>query len=239
MKNRRGSHVSVIISFVVFVTFLIFLFIIFEPSLNFNTGKKTSLEGTEANFINYLLSDLNTITVQLNQAPTSSCVRIMDLAALGDTGLAGTNVFVKSSGGSSLNFDWNEASMDLMAESLNNNRFFKIYASGGIISSENSFSICQDFLPGDYTVTVKKDRYVSEQKILSAFALYKTDYEQLKLNLGISSEEFGFDFVYGNGTIVSTETNNQILDIYTKRAPVDYFDKKLNFDTGSIITKIW
>ncbi|MEX2016928.1 MAG: hypothetical protein WD876_00440 [Candidatus Pacearchaeota archaeon] len=209
--------------------------------MKFDSGKKSTLESTAANFANYLSSDLNTITVYLNEAPASACVRMMDLEALSDIGFVGNNIFVKNSESSALNFDWNDAGMDLMAQSSNGNRFFKIYAADGIASQESSFSSCQDFLPSEYTVIIKKDRYVSEQKIISAFSLYKTNYNQLKQNIGITSEEFGFDFVYGNGTIVSSgnASNEQILNIFTKRINVDYFNKNLNFDTGRIIVKIW
>lgn len=239
-KNKRGSHVSVVISFVVFITFLIFLFIIFEPSLSFSSSKKTTLNTAAASFENYLSSDLHTITAYLNNAPGgASCLDIRDLEAVDETGLASTNIFVKNSGGNQLDFEWVEAGTDLRVENTGGNRLFKIYLADSIISGETTYSGCQDILQDAYVVSVKKDRYVSEWKIINALSLYKTNYDQLRQNIGISAEEFGFDFIYANGTVVSTGNNEQILNIYTKKINVDYFDKNLNLNSGTVIVKIW
>jgi len=238
-EDKRGSHVEVIISFVVFVTFLLFLFLLLGPSLGSNREGGTAIKTAEANLVNYLSSELTILTVQLAFEPGTTCVNIRDLVSLGETGLVGGNMSVKSFLGENLDFNWVASGNSLMVENVGVNRFFKIYASEGIKSETTNLNSCEAFPDTDYTSLVKTENYISEQNVLDALAFYKTNYNLFKQDIGLSAEEFGFDFIYGNGTILSTGEIAQTINIYTKKVSIDYFDKDLNMDTGNLIIKIW
>ena len=45
--NKEGSHVGVMLSFVIFITFIIFLFVIFESRINIHQNKESILEHLE------------------------------------------------------------------------------------------------------------------------------------------------------------------------------------------------
>ena len=242
--NKKGSHVGIIISFIVFVTFLIFLFLILEPSLSVNKEKDAVLSNIQTSLLDYLASDLTTLSVNINDGfvlSRGSCLQFVDITPLIETGLDGGHMFVKNSAGDNLNFDW-RGSPDWHLRTENNgiNRFFKIYASNGIFSQENDLNGCKNVQKTEYTLgNVKTERHIFEQNIINAIELYDTDYSLLKQNIGLLSGEFGFDFVYADGTVLSTGESTQRVSVYTKQTPVDYLDKNLNSDAGSIIIKTW
>ena len=242
MKNKTGSHVGVIISFAVFITFLIFLFLILKPALEVNEEKEATLNNMGTLLLEYLNSELTTASIQINRnvGLSGNCVGFNQVDSINVTGLGGNNIFVKNSTNSKMKFDWQPTGAKLLAENNGVNRFFKVYASEGINSQENVLSGCQSIPKSSYTAGIAKtEDGIFEQKILAAIQLYKTNYTALKQNIGISSGEFGFDFVYNNGTILSTGETNQKTNIFAKEIPVNYLDTSLNSNAGSIIIKTW
>ena len=57
-KNKRGSHVGVMISFAIFITFVVFLFVIFEPIVNQKKERESELTFLEEELIELFNSDL-------------------------------------------------------------------------------------------------------------------------------------------------------------------------------------
>ena len=73
---------------------------------------------------------------------------------------------------------------------------------------------------------------------MESIIVYQTSYSQLRENAGISKEgEFGFDFVYSNGTMIGTEDLNP--EFLSRGTPIKYVDKNLNIKYGRLITKVW
>jgi hypothetical protein len=239
--NAKGTHVGIIISFAVFITFIVFLFFIFEPSLSFNNEKEIAIDSIKTLLLRNFSAELTTATVNINPDVilSGTCLRLNSLHVLSDAGFDGSHIFVKDSAGSNLEFDWLPEQKNLQIENSGANRFFKIYQSLGIKSSETSFSSCTDISNSDYSLGIAKtEEKIFEQNILDAIELYKTNYTKFKMDLGISSDEFGFDFIYDNGTILSAEENSQITGIYTETSSISYIDKNLDGNIGSIVIKI-
>lgn len=244
LSQRKGTHVGVIISFAIFITFLVFLFLILEPSINVNGEKEAVLDDIELSLLDYLTSEITTISIRVNDQiifTGENCLKFNQVNPLNETGLGGEHMFVKNLTGSNLQFNWFSAQRHLETENNGINRFFKIYASNGIESSETDFPIvCQNIQPGRYTVgVVKTEEHILEKNILDVIELYRTNYTLLKQNIGLMTVEFGFDFIYNNGTILSTEESSQRVSIYTKEVSFDYLDKNLNDNVGSMVIKTW
>jgi uncharacterized protein YegP (UPF0339 family) len=244
IKNKKGSHVGMIISFVVFVTFLLFLFFILEPFLGVNEEKESSLGAIEASLLDYLTSDLTTISVNINDdfdVNINKCLQFIDITPLNETELDGNRMFVKNATGTDINFDWrSDPDWHLRVENDKVNRFFKIYASNGISSQEGNLNGCENVQKNKYTLgVVKAERHIFEQSILNALELYQTNYSLLRQNIGLMAGEFGFDFIYSNGTILSTGESTQRVSVYTKETSIDYLDTSLNSNEGSIIIRTW
>ena len=236
LSQRKGTHVGVIISFGVFIVFLVFLFLILEPSLKVNEGKEETLENMGTLFISYLDSELTTVSIQINQ-DIGSCVDFSGVDFI-PSGLNNNNIFVKNSTNANMKFDWLADTSHLLVENNGQNRFFKIYASTGINSQENVPSGCQ--APTSYTLgNVKTENNIFERDIIDAISLYKINFALLRQNVGITTDEFGFDFIYSNGTLVGTGEKSENKNVFAKEIPINYLDEDLNSNAGSIIIKTW
>ena len=64
MKNKRGSHVGFIISFILFITFVIFLLGLVNPSAKVQTEKKIVLENLKENVIKEISANLTIISIK-------------------------------------------------------------------------------------------------------------------------------------------------------------------------------
>ena len=202
--NKIGSHVGVIISFAIFIIFLVFLFIILEPSLKVTEKKEATIENIEALLVEYLDSELTTASVKINVALTENCITFNQLEPITATGLTGSNIFVKNSTNSNMEFKWTEP--NLMVKNEKKDNFFKVYASSAINSPQTySPTGCQSISQGKYTMgIVKTEEKTFEKNIIDAIEDYKADYSAFKQETGIS-DEVGFDFAYENGTIIKQE----------------------------------
>lgn len=241
-QNKKGSHVGVMISFAIFVTFVVFLLVIFWPSLNVNNEKEAMVDNVEINFLNYLSTNLTTISIHIKNSRNliQNCVELNQISALAETGLNGNNIAIKNAANSALAFELRETQNILAVASDKTNKFFKIYASGAIESSESTFSGCDSITANDYDVgLVRTEKKIFLTNISDAFSFYHTNYNILKQNLGVSSDEFAFDFIYENGTILSTGETPNGADISTKRISLDYLDTNLAAHVGDIVIKIW
>lgn len=243
IKNKIGSHVGVIISFVIFITFLVFLFVILKPSLEVAEEKEATLNNIESLFFEYLNSNLTTISLNIDNDVTltgQNCLKFNSVESISATGLEGNNLYVKNLANTNVGFYWQTSGSNLLTENSGQNKFFKIYASDEISSQQNTLSICQNIGVSDYSVgIVKTENGIFEKKILETMQFYKIDYSALRQAIGISSSEFDFDFVYNNGTIISAGGVNHQTDIFAKEIPINYFNSSLNNNAGSIIIKTW
>ncbi len=239
ITGKKGSHVGVIISFVVFITFLIFIFVALRPLLKTDREKEASLEYVQPRLLEYLSNDLTTAGFYLNNNVSlqQSCLKFINIS-LGQSGLNESSLFVKNSLNNNLLFGWQSPSGDLTVQNTAQNRFFKIYFSSSISSQRSSLSGCQDINEGDYTAgLVKTEKKIFEKNIANAIASYKSDYDALKQKIGISGTDFGFDFIYENGTAIGTPENQNTAN--TKEASINYMSADLNSSYGKLIIKIW
>ncbi len=74
MKNKRGSHISFIISFVLFISFLIFFIGIIKPFEKTETGKGTLLKHLENEIINEVSAEVMVVSVKLENP--NDCINI-------------------------------------------------------------------------------------------------------------------------------------------------------------------
>ena len=87
IKNKRGSHVSFIISFVLFISFLIFFIGIIKPFEKNETGKSAILKHLENEIIKNVSDEILVISAAEKVGGSKSCSDI--------NGLIGNNFFLK------------------------------------------------------------------------------------------------------------------------------------------------
>ena len=232
--SKTGSHVSMIISFVVFVTFVVFLFFILQPSLGVGNEKEALLDSIETSLLDYMSSDLNIISAKINSG--SGCVQLNGLASASGVIAAGDSLKIKSAGGEILNYELTSAG-DLKIQNSAGNTFFKIYESDAISGSGAAIGACT---ASTYNLgLVRTEKKVFEKKITDAILLYQASYDQLKQDIGLTSGDFGFDFVYDNGTIISRGEPSQATGVSTKQSSFGYIDADMNIKQGSMVIKTW
>ena len=76
--NKLGSHVGMIISFVIFITFIVFLYSVVKPAITTGEDKKTILSALEMQILNNISANLTSASIQVNRVlnPNNPCVEL-------------------------------------------------------------------------------------------------------------------------------------------------------------------
>jgi hypothetical protein len=231
MKNKRGSHVGVVISFVIFIMFLVFIYTVLQPKIRVEKEKQTTLDNLKGNFLEKISAKLVSTSI-LNDNPDYSggCIEIDE----NEAGISGFNSVVKNSGGSIINSSSSGGFLKIAEDSGD---FFKIY------SSKEEF---KQFPTEETTCTEVTADFISEKKcvfrtrIYSLMEEYESDYENLKKELEVPEvDEFGFNFEQSNGTIIGTKESGIEENIYSERIYIQYLDKNANIENGIVDVKVW
>ena len=235
--NKQGSHVAVVISFVIFVTFMVFLYSMARSSVNPEEKENSLVESLKAKLINEASAELITITVNFSRNSGINCIELNGLSSkFGIT----PRIIVKNQ---------NQTTTDaaLNGDDLRINRitredkFFKVYNSPEFSATSTSSWNCEEFNEfTHYTVgLVKTEEYVFEEKILDLINNYN-NYENMKEYLKIpEGSEFGLGFIYENGTSTNVEIKDVTADIYVKEEPVQYVSRQGDISTGFLRVMVW
>jgi len=240
-KNNKGSHIGFILSFTIFVIFLAFLYSTMEPLIKVQEDNEFMLEYLEVALIEKLNTNLTTLTITIDSSVTQDCVVLDGLIDL-EKGL-NSKILVKDYYQNEISsFVSQENGNDLIVSRDGSDDFFlKIYGSEEFESlAEGSPSGC-DLLGADYKIKLlKSSEYISKTKIEELKEDYIGGYENLKEELNLPEEsDFGFGFVYNNGTVIETENKDVSRNVYIEDVPVRYIDSEANILSGHLKIKIW
>jgi hypothetical protein len=236
--NKQGSHVGVMISFVIFITFVIFMYSIVQPALNVQRDKDALSTSLELGILKKVSYDLTTGTVVLENSMGSGCVELND--ARDKLGM-GNNLVVKDGGGTILStyLDGN----DILVQGTSTSGYFlKVHYSSILEEAEPTSLSCTELQEGeDYTIgLVKTNKYLFEVKMLELIRNYVSQYETLKTELNIlEGMEFGYGIILSNGTTIETKAEEPSTNIYIQQTPIQYVNLDGEIVTGYIKTKIW
>ena len=242
MKYKRGSHVGVVLSFLIFITFLFFLYVTVAPAIKIKEDKKFILNYLKIELIKKLSEDLTSITIVIDKTVEEGCVELEDFTK---EVLVNSTLIVKDNIGNILEAQISQNNRDLFINRGDNKTdFFKIHVSKEFDEiEEGSMNQCEKLEKDDegYKIgSIKVTKYLFETKIIELKNLSDYDYDSLKKDLNISGgNEFGFDFIYDNGTIIETKTGETKTNIYIEEIPVQYIDKEANILQGIIRIKVW
>jgi hypothetical protein len=230
--NKRGSHVGIVLSFVIFIVFLVFLYAILQPRINVEKEKQSTLDNLKPIFLDYITEELIILTV-FNKTSHSSydCLEIDK----GISGISGLNCSVRNESGEIVNFSSLGSSLRI---NWKDEEFFKLYCSSEKFQNR-SFNSATGCVSGVIESSLIKD-YIFQTKIHSLKREYDNEYESLKIKLGIpKSDDFGFIFEYVNGTEIGTIEKEISRSIYSKDVPVYYIDEEAQIKKGNIKINIW
>ena len=245
--NKRGSHVGMIISFVIFITFIVFLYSVFKPAINTGENKKAILDVVEKGLLENISVNLTTATVQVkNRYSQYNCIELQGF--LLTTTLSGIdsgyihNLKVKDGSENILNANsGGSIGSDLIINNNNENTFFKVYFSTNFTTISVGSS-CTTVPSTDFNVgSITTDSFPFESKINYLAGYYTNNYDKLKAELKITpGNYFGFDFTKSDGTVgASVGTPPKTANVFTDEVPIQYVDSKANILSGFINIKVW
>jgi hypothetical protein len=250
INNKKGSHVGMIISFVVFITFVTFVFVVLKPAINLGEGKQVSLDDTELKITQNVSANFTIASVSFADIvnPNRDCVTIQKIITVLEF-LPPYRLIIK-----------NENSITqesyLFAETIpdirinrgdQSNVFFKIYESPKFEPlGTNTGLICDTvrYIEGgtsQYKIgTVYAGQYAFESEVRKLIELYNANYSSVKQSLKISpANEFSFSLILSNGTRLEATQSINAKNIYAQETPIQYVDADANIQAGYIVTKIW
>lgn len=226
--NKRGSHVGVIISFIIFVTFLVFIYSISEPTIRVKESKDYMTIYINSALEDYLSTQLNTTTILLSG---QSCVIAPNFR------YNQKNLVVKNEKGQIVPFM--KSGNNLIINNAGEN-FVKIYSSDEVFNdhSDDTISGCVA-IPEEYSMITSKN-VVSYSKLLKTITNFSNEYDSLKKTLEIPDDvDFSLKFKLVNGTSMETQTDELNKNIYAEEFAVRYLDKDANIQTGMLTVKVW
>lgn len=242
--KKKGTHIGIVISFMVFITFLFFLYSIVQPAIEISNEKQIPLDSLEREVLLEVSASLTTASVAVDKSFGNPCVQLN--GAINET-VTSTNLIVINESGYVFNtlFSVSGTTYDLFINRPNGmqDSFFKIRSSEEFSKiSGGTMAGCgiMNKGAGGYTVgLVKTKEHVFSSRIENLIAVYNADYSTARSLLKVSSnDDFGLSFTYANGTVIRTKEINISSSVYAKDIPVQYIDGA-NEVSGIMNIEIW
>lgn len=235
MKNKKGTHVGMILSFLVFVTFLAFLYSVTQPLTQVKRDKLDLIEYLEVELLKEFSEDLSTITINLT---VENCISISNI----DSELLGMAAVVKDDNENIIN---SSMEGEIIKVDTTDQDILKFYYSNEFKSGSYTGS-CDLLEEGeDYSIRlfrIKKEIFKSKIiKLLGDLESGLETYENLKERLGVPfGDEFGFTFKDSNKEpIAGTEEKEVSTNIYVHEIPIQYIDNEANINPGFLSIRVW
>lgn len=254
-KSKKGTHVGVVLSFVIFVTFLIFIYSILGTKIQSQTSKQNILDELRMKILieDFLSSSVEILTINYiagSPGGVKNCIQFnvvstnLDDIINDDTK---NHLKIKNENGDFLNYQFlGEGAKNLRISPVDSEQdtILKVYYSEDITSTETSLSNCKH-IDDDKIVRgqIKTESIIIESNIISLIERYNTDCgETLKTELGVpEGSDFIFSFEFADETIIKPTCREipNTLNIYAARIPVIYLDEDANILLGYVTIKVW
>jgi hypothetical protein len=232
-KNKKGSHVGMVLSFTIFITFLIFAYIIIGPPAIFKNEIKYTIEPIKKNVFEKLFEEI--IIIRAYDTDNSGGCIQFDI----NNPFTLSQVLVKNSNGIEINSSLSGETISIEG----GQGFMKIYLSNSSFEKENTWT-------GDSCVTISpknilEEERITEKKIINLINLTENHYDEAKEYLNIRKNEFSLHFMYNNSHIIGKEKvlvdgiEEIKTNIYARTFKIDYLDINGEEKIGGFIIKTW
>ncbi|MCA9487516.1 MAG: hypothetical protein KC516_00990 [Nanoarchaeota archaeon] len=233
MKNKKGTHVGIILSFVIFIGFLVFAAYSLKIPTKTEDIKLNSLESMKINVLNEV--SLETSSIFIEELSSASCGVFTEE----NYGIEPMNFSVKNSEGQFVASYRESLSGRVYFEKNIEPGFYKIIYSSrklNYMQASDELDSCEEV--NVETVLTKKQ--VVEEKIIEMIQEYQNDYVSLKSRLNVAPDnEFGVQFSYSNGTTIGQSPDDKRTDIFIKKFQVVYLNENAEKETGDFTISIW
>jgi hypothetical protein len=249
-KNKKGSHVGMMLSFALFVTFVVFLYAITKPVLNNGTDKKSILQDIQYRIVQNISTNLTTATISIVKQDTDkNCVNLSEFLLASPEFSTPTMIVKNEQSVIRSSFPSNIVSLRVIRQDIDE-RLLKVYHSSefSLLSStivppntECTMKYKNDPLHPYSIDSITTGRYVFESKFYKFKTSYDLDYEKLREQLNIPpGTEFDFTFKQSNGSNVTPiKESIKPRNVYAEENPIQYIDSNANMQLGFINLEVW
>ena len=227
-NKKKGTHVGVIISFILFITILVFLYSMIEPTIKSQRNKQYFLDYIEGELMKKVSGNLTSWTIN-NKTVGIMCLAVNNT----ELGTLGLNSIVKDK--DNIIMLSNNTGAILFIKWDSDTSFSKIYYSNESFK-QVSFAPSGCDTSATITGSGRIVKYVSRTKIADVINNYQDFQNELNIPPG---HYFSLSFTYSNGTIIRTGEKNVSTSVYAKEKIVQYLDDEANIKKGVINIRVW
>ncbi len=245
IKNKKGSHVGVVVSFVIFVTFLVFLYLILQPSTARERDKQYILDYLTLNLIGNASMEISSLVIEVSEPlqANKDCINLQSIDEETIPLNLRDNLLFINPEGESLEYYPLNVNVIHLRTGENFLGLINVYVSEeftGLINE--NIGGCD---PNPYPVgNLKTYKEIFESKLFELNESYYLDYEGLKSYLGIPlGTEFNF-YVYDlsrSELIISAEMYELPIDqsVFVEETPIQYVNDAGEPLFGFLVVKVW
>lgn len=256
MKNKRGSNVDVIISFVIFIGFIIFFYAIIQPSFVNNSPDKSIFFNSLYLGLKENLTGVNTtiigIGINMQKSSQDYCIILNNFTEV--TGLQSPPHIIayNETGGTYPSYISSKNGQDLYINMSNPaSVLLNIYSSpyfNPISQNPSGLTPCTSLnfnnQNNNYTIgeiQTSSYGYISDINVKQLINEYDSNYNSVKIWFNATAnEDFGFNFTYQNLTSIGTNDHPPpYKNVYSESFPVIYLTDNNSLQSGNLIIKIW
>lgn len=255
--NKKGNHIGVILSFVIFIMFVTFLYLFIAPSLENRESRASKIDYLYGKIIENATQSMTVrgvkIVAQDKKIYPNICFRLDNFFE--NIPIQERKVIIQTTYDPPLGtYRDKDDIRDLLISTgkaddkiSSNKAFVKVYNSSNLppieldIAPDNGLCVNLDFGTEYYVGYTREEQLVMANAIQSLILHYQTDlgYEQLKRVFGFDGD-FGFNFTYQNGTnIGTTKYVPQSSEVYSQEYPVVYAASNRGLEVGTLSVRVW
>lgn len=229
-SDKKASHLTMILSMVIFVGFLVFLLLIIQPALTNQNDKQFLIDSLKVKISEKISSNLTILTITNSSDPSGfDCLQIDNSDLLSE-------IYVKDKNNNAVDFTNNG---NLLFK-WGNEKFFKIYSSDETFEDYSSSFTCSNTETNYDIENLKTSSKIFETNILDLISQYNSEYTELKEELKFPlNSEFNFEFEYNNGTKIGPAGKNVSVNVFADEFSIQYVDKNAKINSGGLILKVW
>ena len=250
-KEKKGSHIGIVLSFTIFVSFVFFFYVMVQPVMKYET-RHNQVELLKGRIIQETSEEIKSFSLTANWSGESApaCVRLINFVNESgiEEGIRARNY--------ERDLDFNLSGSDVYVR-IYGDSFIKIYESAEFEGNGDEMSGCASLSsgPSGYLIGFTRiEERIFETKIIKLIDEYFENYEGVKERLGVPrGNEFAIGFVYSNGTeigflysggeFVFTGNSNilppKTASVFADESPIEYIDSNASKKIGRIKIIIW
>lgn len=243
MKSKRGSHVGMILSFVIFVTFLIFIYTTLQPAIKTGRDKQIILDYIKNELIQEFTGNLTTVSLEITKdAPSGekySCFTFSDISEVSNLEYSlvklNENIINSKRSGAKIDVSWDGKA----------DEFYKLFYSeqeftGGSLTETSCYNLETCSTGGKCEISsVRQDEQILETKIKGVLGNYDTNHEGLRKKFSVPADSDFAINVSIEGLNLGGDPVTSQADIFSEEVVFQYINSSADINTGKMRVSVW